>query len=407
MTDSKSSLRLDLVPPRSAGAGPANVSAQFVAAPQHGNHIYTVTRAGASLGFEFHANRARAHIGARHRARQIRFPNVTWPRGPALIALLVLYLFAGCRGCARAGGLAVGGEHPYTRCLAGDPPGADKRKVGALTLHLDKRALRIDGLPGEPTLAAFAGPGSGSPPSDLEVAALRSAKPDLVLLVGDVGDDAKTASATLAALAKLQVPVLVLASGRDTPARIADALDQLPPVDAARIIPVTGLRTIQIGRDTLVPVAGAPDGHYALSAEACGYGASDLDDVASALAEATKSRRWLLAWAAPASPGRFAVGRTETGPDLGNAALAKLGERIGAQGGIFAWPHVQAGRASASAGSHRPSPGLPSPDLQLVVPRISGQALERSDGSRLAPGFAVLKLDEGGLKLVELRSTHP
>lgn len=301
----------------------------------------------------------------------------------------------------------MGGDHPYTRCLAGDPPAADERKVGSLTLHVEKRALRIDGLPREPVLAAFSGPGPGSPPNEKGVAALQAAKPDLVLLIGDAGDDAKTASATLAALAKQPAPVLVLAGGRDTAARIADALGQLPAGDAARIIDVTALRTVQIGRDTLVPVAGAPEGHYALSAEACGYAESDLDDVASAVSDAPKSHRWLLAWAAPASPGRFAVARTEAGEDLGDPALAKLGERIGAQGGIFAWPHVQAGRASASAGSHRPSPGLPNPDLQLVVPRIAGQALERSDGSRLTPGFALLKLDDAGLRLVELDTAAP
>lgn len=324
-----------------------------------------------------------------------------------LITVLVLYLLAGCRGCARGSGLTVGGDHPYTRCLAADPPSADERKVGALTLHIEKRALRIDGLPPEPVLAAFSGPGPGAPPSEPALAALRSAKPDLVLVVGDIGDDAKTAAATLAALAKLPMPVLVLAGGRDTSARIADALQQLPSADNARVIDMTGLRTIQIGRDTLVPVAGAPDGHYALSAEACGYAESDLDDVSAAVSESPKSRRWLLAWAAPASPGRFAVARTEAGPDLGSPALAKLGERIGAPGGIFAWPHVQAGRASASAGAHRPSEGLPIPDLQLVVPRISGPALERSDGSRLAPGFASLKLGDDGMRLMELHASPP
>jgi hypothetical protein len=324
-----------------------------------------------------------------------------------LIAVLLLYSLAGCRGCSRPGGLAITGEHPYTRCLAGDPPREDERKVGALTLHIQKRELRVDGLPSEPVLAAFSGPAFGPPPAEGAIAALRAAKPHLVLLLGDVGDDPKIAAATLAMLAKLQVPVLVLAGGRDTSPRIADAINQLPAEDSARIIDVTGLRRIEIGGDTLVPVAGALDGHYALSPEACGYADSDLDDFASAPTESARSRHWLIAWAAPASPGRFGVARPETGADLGSVALAKLGERIGAQGGIFAWPHVQAGRASASAGAHRPSPGIPSPDLQLVVPRLSGQALERSDGSRLAPGFAMLKLDASGLRLLELVATNP
>jgi hypothetical protein len=139
-----------------------------------------------------------------------------------------------------------------------------------------------------------------------------------------------------------------------------------------------------------------------LSADACGYAESDLRDVAASL-DGAKSRRWLLAWEAPASPGRFAVARTEAGADLGSVPLANLGQRIGAAGGIFAWPHVQALRASASAGAHRPSPGIPSSDLQIVVPRLSGAALERSDGSRVAPGFALLKLGDDGLSLLEVR----
>jgi hypothetical protein len=336
------------------------------------------------------------------RTRQVRFPYVTLARSSLL---LLLALLIGCRACSRTSGLAVGGAHPYVRCLAGDPPIAGDHKVGRLTLRVEKRELKIDGLPSAIRIAAFSGPASGAAPSVAAVAAVQAANPDLVLLLGDVGDDPATAATTLTALAKLPVPVLVLAGGRDTPARIAEGMSHAPA--GGVIVDVTALRSIRLGHETLVPVAGARDGVYALAANACGYAESDLAEVAASQAAGDRARRWLLAWEAPASAGRFGVARTEAGADLGSVPLATLGKRVGAAGGIFAWPHVQALRASASGGEHRPSPGVPSADLQVVVPRLSGAAIERSDGSRVAPGFALLELGADGLRLLETREAPP
>jgi hypothetical protein len=61
---------------------------------------------------------------------------------------------------------------------------------------------------------------------------------------------------------------------------------------------------------------------------------------------------------------------------------------------------VQAMRPSAAGGARRIAPGETSADLQLVVPRLAGAALERGDRSHVPPGFALLRLDGHGLQLL-------
>jgi hypothetical protein len=320
------------------------------------------------------------------------------------LAVLVLGL-GGCRGCFGQGAAEVAGDTPYVRCLGGSPPSAGTRRVGRLSLRIEGRSLSITGLGPRVTFAAFSGPGLGQAPAAAEVAALRAAGPDLLLLLGDLGDTPKIARATLGALASLPIPTLLVAGGRDTPERVAAAIDGLGSVKD-RITDATGLREIRIGSDTLIPVAGAAEGRYALEPRACGYGLSDLKRVASELVGAPRSRRWLLAWQAPGGGGAQSVARTDLGVDVGSQSLAELGTRIGARGGIFGWPHVQLLRPSAALGARRVGVGEAAADLQIVVPRLAGPAMERADGSHVLPGFAVLRLDSDGLQLLETRSIN-
>jgi hypothetical protein len=326
------------------------------------------------------------------------------PAGARLRPLFsCLLALAGCRGCVGLHAGQVHGDTPYVRCLAGAPPSSGTRKVGRLTLRLQERVLRVEGLRRPLTLAAFAGPGLGAAPAGAELAALRAAGPDLLLLLGDVGDRPATARATLAQLATLAAPTLVVAGGRDTPGRIADALDAVPAGNRMRIIDTTAIREIRLGSDTLVPVAGSLDGHYALEDAACGYGLDDLKHLAGELASG-RARRWLLAWEAPGLGGPRGVARTDQGVDVGSPALAQLSLRIGAPGGIFAWPRVQLGRPAIRKGAQRVAPGTAAADLQVVVPRLSGPAAERGDRSTVRPGFALLQLDPSGLSLRELHA---
>jgi hypothetical protein len=316
------------------------------------------------------------------------------------LALLCAVL-CGCRGCLGDSALSVKGEHPYVRCLAAKAPSSGSHEIGKARLRFEERELRIAGLSYPIRIAAFSGPGPGAPLGADGVAALKAQKPDLVFLLGDVGDDTATARATFAALGQLGVPVLVVAGGRDTRARIAEAAAG----PERRIIDVTTVRAVRLARDTFVPVAGAPDGRYALNADACGYAKTDLQQLARELGEAPDSRHWLLAWHAPAGHARAAVARTEEGLDLGSASLAELASHIAAPGGLFAWPHVQAMRPLDAVTGAPLAFGVPSANLALVVPRVSGSALERSDGSSVAPGFALLRLDGSGLALLDPRQS--
>lgn len=312
----------------------------------------------------------------------------------------MLALALGCGRCLGDGPLRVGGDAPYVRCLAADPAGPASGRVGAIAWRIQKRQVVFTGIGRPWTLAAFSGPGLGAAPGPDLLAALRAAKPDLLLMLGDAGDTPVAARATLAALALYPAPIVVIGGGRDTRARLADAIK----ASHGHALDATGLREIRIASDTLVPVAGAAEGSYALSGDCCGFGLDDVKRVAGDLGDARGQRRWLVAWYAPATAGAFGVGRAGPSLDLGSPILRELGRRIDAPGGIFAFPHEQALRPSAGQGARALGLDAAAPDLQLVVPRISGVAVERSDGSRVPPGFALLGFDDEGMRLREVRA---
>lgn len=322
-----------------------------------------------------------------------------WALGFALLALGGCERFAsGCQWLGE-GKLEVGGATPYVRCLAGAPPESRTLAFGRLKLALAGRELHVTGLPHVIRMAAFSGPSFGPPPDASVIRALAQAKPDLAVMLGGLGDDDATAKATAKALGGLPAPTLLVAGGRDTLERIGTALRVLP-VAARKVVDVTALHAIRLGRDTFIPVAGASSGHYALEDRACGFGLDDLKRRASALgAASTGERRWLLAWEAPGLGGALSIARSDTGSDAGSADLAELARRVGAPGGLFAWPEVQVGRARAGDGTRVVPVGVPAPDLRIVVPRLTGAATERADGSRVMAGFALVRLEPGGLSV--------
>jgi hypothetical protein len=259
---------------------------------------------------------------------------------------------------------------------------------------LQQRTLEISGLQRPTLIAAFAGPGPGPAPSRNALATLAADKPSLLFVLGDLGDRVEVARATVAALAATGIPTIVVAGARDTPARLTAIHD-----DGDQVLDATALDGIRIGGDTFVPLAGTHLGRYAAAADNCGFGADDLAALSKAYGPRKSGRRWLLSWQAPSG------GVAAAAIDAGDPELEGFAQAIGASGGLFAWPAVQAGRAFAAEHRAVIPPGAPSAsDLQLIVPRISPPSLERGDGSRLLPGYALLRLESSGLQLVALRN---
>lgn len=310
-----------------------------------------------------------------------------------LSALALAYALGA--GCGRCGGsLSVSGDSPYARCRGGESPTVSQAHFGSLTFRMQQRTFEISGLQRPALIAAFAGPGPGPAPSRNTLATLASDKPSLLFVLGDLGDRDDVARATVAALAATGIPTIVVAGARDTPARLAAARDA-----SGHVLDATALDGVRIGDDTFIPLAGTHLGRYAAAADNCGFGADDLAALTKAYGPRKGGRRWLLSWQAPSG------GVAANAVDAGDPEIQRFAQAIGATGGLFAWPAVQAGRAFGSEHRAVIPPAAPSAsDLQLIVPRIGPPALERGDGSRLLPGYALLRLDGSGLQLVALRN---
>jgi hypothetical protein len=245
------------------------------------------------------------------------------------------------------------------------------RTVGSLHLRSADRVLTIEGAPSPLRIAAFRGPALADEP--LEPALDAIGDRPLQVVIGSLGDDAAHVETMLRALATLPAPTLIVMGGRDHAADLDAAMSSLSDAERAKLIDASGVRRVVIGDVELIPVAGAPDGRYARDDEACGLGASDVDAIASELGQG--ATRFLIGFAAP-SP---LVGLE--GAEAGSALVHDLATRVGAHGGLYAWPDV---------------PGTA--DV-VIVPAIAGPPTLLSDGSRLGPGVAVIELSASGMSV--------
>jgi hypothetical protein len=164
------------------------------------------------------------------------------------------------------------------------------------------------------------------------------------------------------------------------------AFEELEDEASELLIDGSGLRELRIGKDRFGLVPGAALGRYAIDDQGCGFDPDDLDEIESALGNGKgKDRLWLVAWNAPAGWG-LTRGRGNT--EVGSPELQQLAQRLGVQGGLFAYPETQvfsAGKAPDSAG------------LALVVPRLGRTGAQRSDGGFVPPTLATLMVGESGL----------
>ena len=257
-------------------------------------------------------------------------------------------------------------------------------RSGQLELEVQERVLNVRSSAGL-RVAAFTGPVGGTL-SRGDLALLADAKPGFVLFLGGLGDDVPSASANLAGLAALRVPVLFVGGGSDRLPVIEEAFGSLPDDAAELLLHGSGLREVRFGNERFAVVAGSPLGRYALDESACGFTLDDLGDVREALegAKAKRQRISLLSWGAPSGWGLSHA----AGVDVGSPELFALGQSLSAQGGVFAYPEVRAGetvRVAARKG------------VSAVVPRLGRVGSTRGDGGRLPSSLMLLVLTADGL----------
>lgn len=243
--------------------------------------------------------------------------------------------------------------------MAADPPEGFHRKIGRLDLELDGRELRVRHAPSRVRIAAFSGPAPARSRIDDAIARVSAGHPDLVLVLGDVGDTEKVATGTLNALGAIDAPSIVVAGGRDDAETLDDAFDAMNARARDRVIDARAVRDVVVGADQLVLVSGARGGRYGRTDESCGFAPSDLSKVADALGSrpAGVRRRWLVSWMAPAG---WAGAEGLAGVGAGDPDLAKLAKAVGARWGLWSWPESE-GHESAAKGRRVPSVGIAPP----------------------------------------------
>jgi hypothetical protein len=334
-------------------------------------HIYTGSESGATQSLQFSAKLAGLQLAGSGECARI----MTLLRSLQLATIGLLA--AGCAdGCPADRALTVGGATPFVRCLAAEPPPARVVRVGSAVLEVRNRELSITGLGPVVRLAAFSGPAFFAAPGPGELSALRAASPNLLLLLGDLGDQPATAQATVARLSDLRLPTLVLAGGRDTWRSVGDALGSLDPA-RPWLLDITALEAVHVGGVTLIPVAGAREGHYARTEQSCGYARKDVARIAGRLTAIGSAARIVVGWEAPEFGGRSA-------PDVVR--------ELGAAAGLFAWPVGPPWELGEPAGVDPQAAPISS------VPRLGGAVGESLDGARIAAGFSLFQLEAGRLK---------
>lgn len=283
------------------------------------------------------------------------------------------------------------GPTPYTRCALMDPPAARDVTLGAVRLEVVDRTVTVHAEAEAIRVAVARGPAGAGEPILPMLDAIEAASPSVLILLGDHGDGEGTSDASIAAMVaafrELAIPVLLLPGGRDQGETLREAL----PTEGG-LLDLSGVRSVRIGDLELVPLPGSPEGRYALEERACGIGEGDLEVIGSDVGGAGEGLRLLLAYAAPATGDARSAGID--GIESGSPLIAAALTRLGARGGIYAFPEAEIGRPYDGT-TRLTVPSGPVDTLHLVVPRVLGPSTERSDGSRQTSGVVVLEVSNG------------
>jgi hypothetical protein len=312
----------------------------------------------------------------------------------SVFAILVCSL-AACGACEK-GGAAVSGSHPYVRCMAVDAPEPREGTAGRMRFGIDERVLTLTPVRPSATARIFAFRGAGADIANLDRAlvGVKEQTPDLVLVLGELGDTDEHVLAHLSAFERIGAPVVVLASGADVAEALHDAWDD---AEVTRVFDGRALRAVVIGEEVFVLVSGAPNGRYAATDAHCGF---DEDDVEAIEGDVPDGRRWLVSWAAPSGGGEHAVGRGFGGRDAGSTEVAAIARSLGAKGGVFGFPTTRGLMPSNAEGNAPIAPNEASDGLRITVARVAGASDTLFDGARLVPASALLELGDRGLAYV-------
>jgi hypothetical protein len=196
----------------------------------------------------------------------------------------------------------------------------------------------------------------------------------------------------VAALAELEVPVLLVPGPRD---RLAELDEALSTRRAPHVVSLAGFQIVEAGPVELIIAPGGLDPRYLPDPAGCALSEGEL---AAALAASHRDRaRLVVGFEAPSgTPLTAGLEGAEAGSDL----VRRLLDEAQVYGGIFAGPD---GRVGVPYDDVTPSAG-PSPRLRLLAPPLLGPALEGPDGTRSMAGPALVLLGPDGLAVP---ATHP
>lgn len=279
--------------------------------------------------------------------------------------------------------------------MAVSAPDAASGIVGTTRWSVADRTLTLSAPAGPIRLGAFRGPGTASQTFAGALGALSEHRPNVVFVLGGLGASAEVVAASLHALAALPFIVVVIPGGDDPAEIFGEAIDEAR-TNAPNLFDGRRLRQVVLGGDTFALLSGAPNGRYALDGSSCG----NHDEDRAELEASDHGRTWLVSWAAPAGGGVVAVGRGFEGVDAGDPRVTQVMRRIGAAGGIFAWPATRVSLPTNAAGEVVLAPGVADASFRIVANRLVGPAVERDDTALAPPGALLLELSAAGLTLV-------
>lgn len=248
---------------------------------------------------------------------------------------------------------------------------------------------------------------------------LKARGAEVLVALGDLGDNAEAQDALLGAIGAAGVPLLALAGNREVRAELDGALSELkrrglPVVDLSRV------RLVDLGDALLVGLPGAFERRQLRAEGACLYGQADLDALAAFLDKrpAAAPPALLLGAVPPRGSSPQALDASE-GANVGDPRLLPLLTAARAPFGLFGQVWEAGGRgldgagrpvAPAPAQSSPPEPGVPLPGgaAQLYVnPGAADRTRWPMSDGTFAEGLAALLTIRGRLASYQVVRAAP